>query len=148
QPDLNMDNPAVRAEARRVMGYWLELGVAGFRVDAVPFLIESTLPTKADGELRFEYLTEFRRLLQWRRGDAILLGEANVIPQETKKYFGGDGGDGLHMMFNFWVNQRLFYALATADVRPLTNALEETRKIPATSQWAQFLRNHDELDLG
>jgi maltose alpha-D-glucosyltransferase / alpha-amylase len=148
QPDLNMDNPEVRAEARRVIGYWLELGVAGFRVDAVPFLIETTVPGDEQGRLRFEYLTEFRRFLQWRAGDAILLGEANVLPNETKKYFGADGGSGLHMMFNFFVNQHLFYALATADLASLVKALNATKDIPPTGQWAQFLRNHDELDLG
>lgn len=148
QPDLNMDHPAVRAEIRRVIGYWLELGVAGFRVDAVPFVIESTCPGKEEGDLRFDYLAEFRRFLQWRVGDAILLGEANILPKENKRYFGGDGGDGMHMMFNFYVNQHLFYALATAEVGPLVQALKATKKIPVTSQWAQFLRNHDELDLG
>jgi maltose alpha-D-glucosyltransferase/alpha-amylase len=148
QPDLNMDNPAVRTEVRRVMGYWLQLGVAGFRVDAVPFVIESTVPGEAQGTLHFEYLAEMRRFMQWRVGDAILLGEANVLPAETGKYFGADGGTGIHMMFNFWVNQHLFYALATADAAPLAEALLATRDIPRTSQWAQFLRNHDELDLG
>jgi len=148
QPDLNMDNPAVRTEVRRVMGYWLQLGVAGFRVDAVPFVIESTVPGEAQGTLHFEYLAEMRRFMQWRVGDAILLGEANVLPAETEKYFGADGGTGIHMMFNFWVNQHLFHALATADAAPLAAALLATRDIPRTSQWAQFLRNHDELDLG
>jgi maltose alpha-D-glucosyltransferase/alpha-amylase len=148
QPDLNMDNPAVRTEVRRIMGYWLQLGVAGFRVDAVPFVIESTVPDGGQGTLHFEYLAEMRRFMQWRVGDAILLGEANVLPQETAKYFGADGGSGIHMMFNFWVNQHLFYALATADAAPLAEALLATRDIPHTAQWAQFLRNHDELDLG
>ncbi len=148
QPDLNMDNPAVRTEVRRVMGYWLQLGVAGFRVDAVPFVIESTVPGEARGTLHFEYLAEMRRFMQWRVGDAILLGEANVLPAETEEYFGADGGTGIHMMFNFWVNQHLFHALATADAAPLAAALLATRDIPRTSQWAQFLRNHDELDLG
>jgi maltose alpha-D-glucosyltransferase / alpha-amylase len=145
QPDLNMDNPDVRTEVRRVMGYWLQLGVAGFRVDAVPFVIESKEGGK-EGDLRFEYLSEMRRFLQWRQGDAILLGEANVLPEETRKYF-GSGGEGIHMMFNFFVNQHLFYSLATADIQPLRDALMATRKHPPTAQWAQFLRNHDELDL-
>ena len=147
QPDLNWDNPEVRAEVRRVMGYWLELGVAGFRVDAVPFMIESTVPGEEEGVQHFEYLSEMRAFLQWRVGDAILLGEANVAPEESRKYFGG-GGAGLHMMFNFYVNQYLFYALASGDVRPLAQALRATRKLPHTAQWGQFLRNHDELDLG
>lgn len=145
QPDLNILNPDVRTEIRRVMGYWLELGVAGFRVDAVPFIIEGTIPHKKP-ETHFEFLAEFRKFLQWRRGDAILLGEANVLPPESKKYF-GEKGDCLHMMFNFWVNQHLFYALATGDVAPLIEALEATKELPPTAQWANFLRNHDELDL-
>jgi maltose alpha-D-glucosyltransferase/alpha-amylase len=147
QPDLNMDNPQVRTEVRRIMGYWLKLGVAGFRVDAVPFVVEKPAPGPAKPVLQMEYLTEMRKFLQWRRGDALLLGEANVLPEETEKYF-GKSGEGLHMMFNFFVNQHLFYALASADVRPLEEALRATRKIPAAAQWAHFLRNHDELDLG
>ena len=148
QPDLNMDNPLVRDAARRVMGYWLQQGVAGFRVDAVPFIIESTVPGRDQGHLHFEYLSEMRSFLQWRLGDAILLGEANVPPTETEKFFVGNGTGGIHMMFNFWVNQHLFYALASGDARPLRKALEATSRIPQLAQWAQFLRNHDELDLG
>jgi maltose alpha-D-glucosyltransferase/alpha-amylase len=147
QPDLNMDNPEVRAEVGRIMGYWLELGVAGFRVDAVPFMLESKEPGKKEHEIKFEYLRELRRFLQWRRGDAVLLGEANVEPKESQKYF-GEENDGIHLMFNFYVNQYLFYALATAEVQPLVEALEATRDIYPTAQWAHFLRNHDELDLG
>jgi maltose alpha-D-glucosyltransferase/alpha-amylase len=147
QPDLNMDNPAVRTEIRRIMGYWLELGVAGFRVDAVPFILETPAPGKKHPALQFEYLTEMRQFLQWRCDAGILLGEANVLPKETIDYFGCTG-DGIHMMFNFFVNQHLFYALATADVAPLVDALRATKKLPPTAQWAQFLRNHDELDLG
>ncbi len=147
QPDLNMDNPEVREEVRRIMGYWIELGVAGFRVDAVPFMLESVEPGRKEHPIRFEYLHEMRRFLQWRRGDAILLGEANVAPEETKQYF-GDTGDGIHMMFNFYVNQYMFYALATAETAPLIKALEATRITTPTVQWAHFLRNHDELDLG
>ncbi|HSJ23736.1 MAG TPA: alpha-amylase family protein [Longimicrobiales bacterium] len=148
QPDLNMDNPEVRSEVRRIMGYWLQLGVDGFRLDAVPFMIESVEPGVDEGDKHFEYLTEFRRFLEWRGTKAIMLGEANVLPEENQKYFGGDGGNGIHMMFNFFVNQHLFLALATEDAGPLADALEATLDIPATSQWAQFLRNHDELDLG
>jgi maltose alpha-D-glucosyltransferase/alpha-amylase len=146
QPDLNMDNPHVREEVRRIVGFWLALGVAGFRVDAVPFILEEPPRTRKKPTLRFEYLRELREFLQWRVGDAILLGEANVPPQESRRYFADD--DGLHMMFNFWVNQHLFYALASGDVRPLAAALRATRRIPAQAQWAHFLRNHDELDLG
>lgn len=146
QPDLNIDNPDVRAEIRRIMGYWLEMGIEGFRVDAVPFILETQTPGKAKEKIRFEYLREMRRFLQWRKGNAILLGEANVLPKDSGKYF-GDEGNGIHMMFNFYVNQYVFYALATADIAPLVEALEATRLAFHTSQWAQFLRNHDELDL-
>jgi maltose alpha-D-glucosyltransferase/alpha-amylase len=146
EPDLNMQNPSVRDEIRRVMGYWLQLGVAGFRVDAVPFILEK--PSKDGGKspLDFGYLREMREFLQWRVGDAVLLGEANVLPGETQQYFAA--GDGLHMMFNFWVNQHLFYALASGDARPLAKALRATARLPDNAQWAHFLRNHDELDLG
>jgi maltose alpha-D-glucosyltransferase/alpha-amylase len=148
QPDLNTDNPEVRDEINKIMGYWLELGIAGFRVDAVPFILESSQSKGSETpKLHFEYLKEMRRFLQWRRGDAVLLGEANVLPEESKKYFGEDG-DGIHLMFNFYVNQYSFYALATSDTRPLIHALEATRGISPSSQWAHFLRNHDELDLG
>ena len=147
QPDLNMDNPEVRAEVRRIMGYWVQLGVAGFRVDAVPFMLEDPASGKDNPVLKFEYLREMRRFLQWRRGDAILLGEANVLPKDSHKYFGKEG-DGIHLMFNFYVNQHLFYTLATADTEPLVQALEATKNLFPTSQWAHFLRNHDELDLG
>jgi maltose alpha-D-glucosyltransferase/alpha-amylase len=148
QPDLNMDHPEVREEVRRIMGFWLQLGVDGFRIDAVPFIIERPDPEGGGPlkELKFEYLEEMRTFQQWRSGDAVLLGEANVLPGQTAPYF--RDGHGIHMMFNFWVNQHLFYALASGDVKPLSEALEATREVPPTCQWAHFLRNHDELDLG
>lgn len=147
QPDLNIDNDEVRSEIRRIMGYWLELGVEGFRVDAVPFILETQRPGQPNRKIRFEYLREMRRFLQWRVGHSIMLGEANVLPRDSEKYF-GDEGNGIHLMFNFYVNQYIFYALATSDIRPLVNALEATRLQFHSSQWANFLRNHDELDLG
>jgi maltose alpha-D-glucosyltransferase/alpha-amylase len=146
EPDLNMDNPRVREEIHRVVSYWLRLGVSGFRVDAVPFIIEKPRPNGGAPQLHFEYLRELREVVQWRRGDAILLGEANVVPRDDQHYFAD--GDGLHLMFNFWVNQHLFASLATGDARPLATALSATRNIPESAQWAHFLRNHDELDLG
>lgn len=147
QPDLNTDNPAVRGEILKIMGYWLQLGIAGFRVDAVPFILESPSPHKKKPDMKFEYLKEMRRFLQWRSGDAVLLGEANVLPEESKDFF-GEAGDGIHLMFNFFVNQYTFYALATGEIAPLIDALERTRNDLPTNQWAYFLRNHDELDLG
>ena len=146
QPDLNLSHPQVQEEVRRIMGFWLQLGVSGFRMDAVPFVIQKEGP---DGPKReqFEMLRDLRSFLQWRTGDAIILGEANVLPRKNVDYF-GDEGDRMHMMFNFQVNQSVFYALASADVRPLMKALERTRVGEETSQWAHFLRNNDELDLG
>jgi maltose alpha-D-glucosyltransferase / alpha-amylase len=92
-------------------------------------------------------LRDFREFLTWRQGDAIVLGEANVLPKTDMDYFGADG-ERLQMMFNFQVNQNLFYALASADSRPLVKALKATKPRPNTAQWGHFLRNHDELDLG
>ncbi|WP_132053657.1 alpha-amylase family protein [Pseudocnuella soli] len=146
QPDLNTHNPEVRKEIRKIMGYWLQLGVSGFRVDAVPFILEMPQPGKKNPVMKFEYLEEMRNFLQWRSGDAVLLGEANVLPEQTKNYF-GERAEGIHMMFNFYVNQYSFYTLATGDTAPLIKALEDTRVAPGISQWANFLRNHDELDI-
>jgi maltose alpha-D-glucosyltransferase / alpha-amylase len=146
EPDLNMQNRHVREELRRIMGYWLQLGVAGFRVDALPFVLEKPSLDGGPSEIDFELMHQIRDMVQWRRGDAVLLAEANVPPDQSGQYFAG--GDGVHMMFNFWVNQHLFASLATGDARPLAQALRETRSLPEGAQWAHFLRNHDELDLG
>ena len=146
-PDLNMKNAEVREEVHRIMGFWLQLGVDGFRVDAVPFLLEQSNPDRQNWDTDYELLYSLRRFLQLRRGDAILLGEANVEPPGQQPYF-GERGEGLQMMFNFWVNQHLFYGLASEDVGPLIEALNATRLNVPAAQWAHFLRNHDELDLG
>lgn len=147
QPDLNSSNPEVWAEIRRIMGFWMQLGVSGFRMDAVPFVI-SRKGERARHIEMYRQLHELRNFVQWRSGDGVLLGEANVVPSNDADYFGD--GDRLHLIFNFWVNQNLFLALATGDARPLARALEQTRLSgPAqTPQWANFLRNNDELDLG
>jgi maltose alpha-D-glucosyltransferase/alpha-amylase len=146
QPDLDTENPEVRAEIRRIMGFWLELGVSGFRIDAVPFTIQNKGAHRRHTE-RFEMLHEMRTFLQWRAGDAILLGEANVLPEDDLHYF-GHVGERMQMMFNFMVNQHVFYALATGDARTLAKALTSTRRMPEHAQWGHFLRNNDELDLG
>ncbi|WP_448100387.1 alpha-amylase family protein [Luteibacter jiangsuensis] len=147
QPDLNTSNPYVQAEILKIMGFWTQLGVSGFRMDAVPFVIATKGADVRKPKEQFDMLRGFRELLQWRRGDAVILAEANVLPRDDMEYFGSDG-DRLQMMFNFQVNQHLFHALASGDVRSLAGALKKTRPRPATAQWAQFLRNHDELDLG
>jgi maltose alpha-D-glucosyltransferase / alpha-amylase len=147
QPDLNTAHPEVQAEILKIMGFWIQLGVAGFRMDAVPFVIATKGPKVKHAREQYEMLRSFREFLQWRSGEAIILAEANVLPNTDMEYFGEDGGR-LQMMFNFAVNQTLFYALATSDSGPLAKALQATRPRPATAQWGQFLRNHDELDLG
>jgi maltose alpha-D-glucosyltransferase/alpha-amylase len=146
QPDLNTQRQEVRDEICKIMGFWLELGVSGFRMDAVPFLIERK-GANVEHVKDYELLHQMRDFLQWRRRDAILLAEANVPPDESMNYF-GENGDNLQMMLNFAVNQRLFYALATGDIEPLRWALEQTCRRPAAAQWVQFLRSHDECDLG
>lgn len=138
QPDLNIANPAVREEIRKIIGFWLELGVSGFRVDAVPFIVEQPGVERE--------LLELRKFLSWRRGDAIMLAEANV-PEDQIPYYFGDGAR-MHMLFNFLVNQRLFLSLARQRAEPLKHQLQTLPEIPETGQWAQFLRNHDECDLG
>ncbi len=146
QPDLNTENPDVRTEIQRIMGFWLQLGVCGFRMDAVPFLI-SRKGSHVRADKDYELLHQMRDFLQWRRRDAVLLAEANVPPNESLEYF-GDLGDRLQMMLNFPVNQRVYYALATGDLKPLIKALEDTKERPQAAQWVHFLRSHDELDLG
>jgi len=147
QPDLNTSNPAVQAEILKIMGFWIQLGVSGFRIDAVPFVISTKEPDVAHPREQYDMLRSFREFLQWRVGDSIILAEANVLPKTDMQYF-GDAGDRMHMMFNFQVNQNLFYALASSDTRPLAKAMQRTESRPASGQWGIFLRNHDELDLG
>ncbi|MGZ2487241.1 maltose alpha-D-glucosyltransferase/alpha-amylase [Rhizobium pisi] len=147
QPDLNTANPLVQAEILKIMGFWIQLGVSGFRMDAVPFVIAKKGVQVKKPEEQFDMLRTFREFLQWRKGDSIILAEANVVPKENLEYF-GDDGDRMQMMFNFHVNQALFYAMASADIRPLVKAMQDTEKRPMTGQWGVFLRNHDELDLG
>ncbi|TDC67203.1 trehalose synthase [Micromonospora sp. KC207] len=149
QPDLNFANPKVRAEVKKIASFWLQLGVSGFRMDAVPFIIELTEPGNPDSPKDFEFLTELRQHVQWRRGDAVLLAEANVEPDQLPTFFGDGSGSGnrIHMLFDFMLNGRLMLALARRDPEPIVEALRGTPMLPAGGQWATFLRNHDEIDL-
>src|SRR5438045_3867989 len=147
QPDLDTGNPLVRAEILKIMGFWTQLGVSGFRMDAVPFVISAKGPDVRKSEEHYDMLRMFREFLQWRRGDCIVLAEANVLPDTDMEYFGQDG-DRMHMMFNFQVNQNLFYALASADIRPLVKEIEATKPRPGTEQWCTFMRYHAMLALG
>ncbi|HZG38927.1 MAG TPA: alpha-amylase family protein [Nodosilinea sp.] len=147
QADLNITNPAVREEIQKIMGFWLELGVSGFRIDAAPHLIELR---QADNlfepaEDPFLYIDELRNFLSWRRGDAILLAEVNETPEELPQYFGD--GDRMQMLFNFWGNQHLLLALAREDATPLKQAFDQLPPVSTIGQWANFVRNHDELTL-
>lgn len=145
QPDLNIANIAVREEICKIMGFWLQLGVAGFRMDAAPFVFELR-GAPVDGQDPYGYLNEFRDFLTWRRSDAVLLAEANVEPDKLMEYV--LGGDRMHMLFNFIVNQWLFLAFAKGEAAPLIDALRRLPELPELCQWATFLRNHDEIDLG
>ena len=146
QPDLHTLNPEVWREVHRIAGYWLSQGISGFRMDAVPFVIQEKGPGSRHRE-HYELLTDLRQFIQWRAGEAVILAEANVPPRYAPDFFGAAGGR-VQMMFNFQVNQAAFYALAAADARPLARALERTRLAQPTCQWVQFLRSNDDLDLG
>jgi trehalose synthase len=148
QPDLNFANPEVREHVAKSMGFWLQVGLAGFRVDAVPFLI-ADIDTAGDdvpGDPH-EYLKALRSFLGRRRGDAILLGEVNLPHKEQRAYFGGSNGDELTMMFDFIGMEAMYLSLAREDARPVTKALKARPAIHPDCQWATFVRNHDELTL-
>lgn len=150
QPDLNWGNPAVRAEIKKVMGFWLQLGASGFRIDAAPFVLEQVSPNVDPGPLDFSILDDWRQDVQWREGQAVLLCEANVSPEDVPTYCAaapGGPNDRAHLMFAFGLNAKLWLALARKDAEPLIEALGALPKLAAMAQWATFLRNHDELDL-
>ncbi len=145
QPDLNLANPRVRDEIARIMGFWLELGVSGFRVDAVPFLIEGPEFTGGDPH---QHLRDLRRFLQRRASEAVLLGEVNLpYEQQLEFYGGGDGASQLTLQFDFLGMQALYLALARRDATVLAETLVSRPRVPAEMQWANFVRNHDELTL-
>ncbi|MEG4006501.1 alpha-amylase family protein [Microcoleus sp. Pol11C1] len=145
QPDLNIANPAVREEICKIMGFWLELGVSGFRIDAVPFLIKGIGIEGADPESLRGFLEEMREFVSSRQGDAVLLAEANVDREQIPIYF--DKGDRMHILFNFLLNQHLFLALARQESTALRDGLKTLPDIPAICQWLNFVRHHDELTL-
>jgi maltose alpha-D-glucosyltransferase / alpha-amylase len=145
QPDLNIANPAVQAEIYKIMGFWLELGVSGFRIDAAPFLIKGIGIEGADEKCLQNFLSNMREFVSSRSLDAILLAEANVTPDKFSMYFGE--GDRMHMLFNFLLNRHMFLALARQEAAPLIDGLKSIPKIPPVGQWLNFVRNHDELDL-
>ncbi len=147
QPDLNIANPVVRDEIHKVIGFWLELGLSGFRVDAVPFLIEQEgIASPATGDPH-DYLRDLRAFMSRRRGDAVLLAEANEPAEKLALFFGDEHGDQMHVLFSFIGNQAMYLSLVRGDARPLAKALRSLPDPPPAGQWASFVRNHDELSL-
>jgi maltose alpha-D-glucosyltransferase/alpha-amylase len=145
QPDLNYDNPAVREEIWKVMKFWLDLGVDGFRVDAVPYLIEREGTSCENLPETHAVLKELRARLDAHFTGKVLLAEANMWPEDVCPYFGA--GDEFHMSFHFPIMPRMFMALRLEDRKPLIDIIERTPSIPDSCQWGIFLRNHDELTL-
>jgi len=145
QPDLNYDNPVVRDEMWNVMKFWLDLGVDGFRVDAVPYLIEREGTSCENLPETHAVLKYLRARLNEHFPDRMLLAEANQWPEDVRHYFGD--GDEFHMAFHFPLMPRIFMAVRLEDRKPLVEIVERTPDIPDTCQWGIFLRNHDELTL-
>ncbi|MGW3661866.1 alpha-amylase family protein [Streptomyces sp. NPDC005141] len=151
QPDLNVANPEVRDEIARVIGFWTQLGLSGFRVDAVPFLLETDGQNDA-GALPnpHEYLADLRAFLGRRNGESVLLGEVNLPYDGLARFFGdpdSDRGDELTMCFDFVGMQQMYLSMAREDAGPLAAALRERPEAPRDAHWATFVRNHDELTL-
>jgi maltose alpha-D-glucosyltransferase / alpha-amylase len=145
QPDLNFDNPHVVREVLSVMRYWLDMGVDGMRLDAVPYLIEREGTINENLPETHAVLKQLRGALDRRYGDRMLLAEANQWPEDVLQYFGE--GDECHMAFHFPLMPRIFMAVAIEDRFPITDIMRQTPDIPGNCQWAVFLRNHDELTL-
>ena len=145
QPDLNFDNPRVFRGVTNVMKFWLDLGVDGMRLDAVPYLIEREGTNNENLPETHEVLKRLRAEFDRVYGDRMLLAEANQWPEDVRDYFGE--GDECHMAFHFPLMPRIFMAVATEDRHPITDIMRQTPEIPANCQWAVFLRNHDELTL-
>lgn len=145
QPDLNYDNPAVRAEMLNIMKFWLDLGVDGFRADAVPYLFERDGTNCENLPETHAFLKEMRAFVDSHYPDRLLLCEANQWPHDVRTYFGN--GDEFHMAFHFPLMPRVFMALQRGESAPIRWAQDNTPEIPDACQWCIFLRNHDELTL-
>ncbi|MGF6392006.1 maltose alpha-D-glucosyltransferase [Pseudomonas plecoglossicida] len=147
QPDLNFDNPQVLKAVIAVMRFWLDLGVDGLRLDAIPYLIERDGTNNENLAETHQVLKAIRAEIDANYPDRMLLAEANQWPEDTRPYFGEGEGDECHMAFHFPLMPRMYMALAMEDRFPITDILRQTPEIPAKCQWAIFLRNHDELTL-
>lgn len=144
QPDLNISNPVVRDEIRKIVHFWLELGVSGFRVDAVPYFVKNVEVLAEQYELE-SFLEDLREAVSARNPEAVLLAEANVESEAFSTYFGD--GNRMHMLFSFFANQKKFLALALQQSAPLTEGLQQLPETPQACQWLNFVRHHDELTL-
>jgi maltose alpha-D-glucosyltransferase / alpha-amylase len=145
QPDLNFENPAVHRAVLKALDFWLDMGVDGLRLDAVPYLYEREGTNCENLPETHEFLKKLRRHVDRKYGDRMLLAEANQWPDDAVAYFGD--GDECHMAFHFPVMPRLFMGVHTEDRFPVVDILQQTPPIPEGAQWAVFLRNHDELTL-
>ncbi|MCL4320422.1 MAG: maltose alpha-D-glucosyltransferase [Candidatus Thermoplasmatota archaeon] len=145
QPDLNYDNPEVRDEMKKVIRFWLDRGLDGFRCDAVPYLFEREGTSCENLPETHEYFREIRKMIDEEYPGRILLAEANQWPEDAKKYFGDE--DEFQMNFNFPLMPRIFIALAKEDAFPVENIISKTLPVPEKCSWGLFLRNHDELTL-
>ncbi len=144
QPDLNTDNPDVRSEIKRIIDFWLGLGVSGFRVDAVPFLIEQGDPVNG-AESCFRLLDDIREFISWRKGDAVMLAEVDVPTTEIGQFFGD--GRRLHLISNFMLNRHLYLALTDESAEPIERLVKILPQPPRCAKWVNFVRNHDELSI-
>jgi maltose alpha-D-glucosyltransferase / alpha-amylase len=147
QPDLNYDNPQVHKEITKALDFWFDMGVDGLRLDAVPYLYERGGTSCENLSETHEFLKKLRHHVDEKYGDRMLLAEANQWPEDAVSYFGGGRGDECHMAFHFPLMPRIFMAVRMEDRVPIVDILQQTPAIPETSQWALFLRNHDELTL-
>lgn len=145
QPDLNFDNPLVQEEVINVLDYWCEMGVDGFRLDAVPYLFEREGTNGENLPETHAFLKKLRKHVDDHWPGTVFLAEANMWPEDSASYFGD--GDECHMNYHFPVMPRMFMALRMEDRYPITDIFDQTPAIPENCQWAMFLRNHDELTL-
>ncbi|MCB1175259.1 MAG: alpha-amylase family protein, partial [Leptospiraceae bacterium] len=145
QPDLNFENPAVHKAILEVIDYWMELGVDGMRLDAVPYLYEAEGTNCENLPETYEFLRQLRSHMDEKFPNRMLLAEANQWPEDAVAYFGK--GDICNMAFHFPIMPRMYMALQMEDWFPIVDILEQTPPIPESTQWAIFLRNHDELTL-
>lgn len=145
QPDLNFDNPNVQKEIFKIMDFWLKMGVDGFRLDAVPYLFERENTNCENLPETHQFLKNLRAYVDSKYENKLLLAEANMWPEDSAAYFGD--GDECHMNYHFPIMPRMFMAVKMEDRYPITDIIDQTPEIPASCQWAIFLRNHDELTL-